>query len=278
MRRGWILLISLAFGAAPECIRPRAPATNNTTPIAEFTDLAQKAGLTATNVFGGEHTSTYILESTGTGVAIFDYDNDGWPDIFLVNGTTLEGFPAESAPTNHLYRNNHDGTFTDVTESAGLWATGWGQGVCVGDYDNDGWEDLYVTYYGKNRLYHNLGGKFEEVAEKAGVAGDGKTWGSGCAFLDYNRDGQLDLAVANYAEFDVLHPSPPGAYPTCLWKGIAVFCGPRGLPASKNILYRNLGNGRFQNVTAPSHIDRTMGHYCFSVSPFDYDDDGWADI
>ena len=278
VRRGWILLISLAFGAAPEWIRPSAPATNNTIPIAEFTDLAQKAGLTATNVFGGEHTSTYILESTGTGVAIFDYDNDGWPDIFLVNGTTLEGFPAESAPTNHLYRNNHDGTFTDVTESAGLWATGWGQGVCVGDYDNDGWEDLYVTYYGKNRLYHNLGGKFEEVAEKAGVAGDGKTWGSGCAFLDYNRDGQLDLAVANYAEFDVLHPSPPGAYPTCLWKGIAVFCGPRGLPASKNILYRNLGNGRFQNVTAPSHIDRTMGHYCFSVSPFDYDDDGWSDI
>jgi hypothetical protein len=246
--------------------------------IAEFNDIAQKAGLTASNVFGGKHSTTYILESTGTGVAIFDYDNDGWPDIFLVNGTTLEGFPAESAPTNHLYRNNRDGTFSDVTERSGLLGSGWGQGVCVGDYDNDGWEDLYVTYYGKNRLYHNIGGKFEEVAETAGVAGDGKRWGSGCAFLDYDRDGQLDLAVANYADFDLVHPTPPGKNPTCLWKGIAVFCGPRGLPASKNILYRNLGNGRFQDVTAPSHIDRTMGHYCFSVSPFDYDNDGWPDI
>jgi hypothetical protein len=241
-------------------------------------DIAEKAGLTATNVFGGKHSSTYILESTGTGVAIFDYDNDGWPDIFLVNGTTLEGFPTGSAPTNHLYHNNHDGTFTDVTKSAGLLATGWGQGVCVGDYDNDGWEDLYVTYYGKNRLYHNLGGTFEEVAEKAGVVGDGKTWGSGCAFVDYDRDGRPDLVVANYADFDLGHAAAPGKYPSCLWKGIAVFCGPRGLPASKNILYRNLGNGHFQDVTVPAHIDRTMGHYCFSVSPFDFDNDGWPDI
>ena len=255
------------------------PVSGKPAPIADFVDIAQKAGLTATNVFGGKHSSTYILESTGTGVAIFDYDNDGWPDIFLVNGTTLEGFPAGSAPTNHLYHNNHDGTFTDVTEKAGLVATGWGQGVCVGDYDNDGWEDLYVTYYGKNRLYHNRGdGTFEEVAEKAGVAGDGKTWGSGCAFLDYDRDGRLDLMVANYADFDLAHPPPPGKYPSCTWKGIAVFCGPRGLPSSKNTLYHNLGNGRFENVTVPAHIDRTMGHYCFSVSPLDFDNDGWPDI
>src|SRR5437667_9534536 len=257
---------------------PATGAQDRTTQIAEFRDVAQKAGLTAANVFGGKNTITSILESTGTGVAIFDYDNDGWPDIFFVNGTTLTGFPAESAPTNHLYHNNHDGSFTDVTASAGLSATGWGQGVCVGDYDNDGWEDLYVTYYGKNRLYHNVEGKFEEVGENAGVAGNGKTWGSGCAFLDYDRDGYLDLIVANYADFDLLHPPAPGKYPTCLWKGIAVFCGPRGLPASKNILYRNSGNGHFQDVTASSHIDRTMGHFCFSVSSFDYDDDGWPDI
>src|SRR5437867_6578907 len=138
-----------------------------------------------------------------------------------VNGTRLDGFDAKSAPTSHLYRNNHDGTFTDVTEKAGLVASGWGQGVCVGDYDNDGWDDLYVTYYGKNRLYHNRHGTFEEVADTAGVAGDGKTWGSGCAFVDYDRDGQLDLAVANYANFDLAH-APPGKYPTCLWKGFAV--------------------------------------------------------
>ena len=277
-RIGWVLFVIWQFVPASMWTRTAAPAQAGATKVAEFSDVAQKAGLTTANVFGGKNTSTYILESTGTGVAIFDYDNDGWPDIFFVNGTTLTGFPAESAPTNHLYHNNHDGTFTDVTASAGLSATDWGQGVCVGDYDNDGWEDLYVTYYGKNRLYHNVGGRFEEVGGRAGVAGNGKTWGSGCAFVDYDRDGYLDLIVANYADFDLLHPPAPGKYPTCLWKGIAVFCGPRGLPASKNILYRNSGNGHFQDVTVSSHIDRTMGHFCFSVSSFDYDDDGWPDI
>src|ERR1700694_5560936 len=163
--------------------------TGKTPPIANFTDIAEKAGLTMSNVFGGKDTKKYIIETTGTGVAIFDYDNDGWPDIFLVNGTTLEGFPPGKAPTNHLYHNNHDGTFTDVTAMAGLTATGWGQGVCVGGYDNDGWEDLYVTYYGKNRLYHNDHGVFTDVAEKAGVAGSGKAWGRGGGFVDYNRGG-----------------------------------------------------------------------------------------
>ena len=147
--------------------------------IAKFTDIAEKAGLNVTNVFGGLETKKYIIETTGTGVAIFDYDNDGWPDIFLVNGTTLEGFPKGNAPTNHLYRNNHDGTFSDVTDAAGLTANGWGQGVCVGDYDNDGWEDLYITYYGNNRLYHNQKGVFAEIGAKSGVAGSGKAWGTG---------------------------------------------------------------------------------------------------
>jgi len=126
------------------------PAPAIAQPVVNFVDVAEKSGLTFTNVFGGLTAKKYIIETTGTGVAIFDYDNDGWPDIFLVNGTTLEGFPNGKGPTNHLYRNNHDGTFTDVTAQAGLTATGWGQGVCVGDYDNDGWEDLYVTAYGKN--------------------------------------------------------------------------------------------------------------------------------
>jgi enediyne biosynthesis protein E4 len=245
---------------------------------AYFTDIAQKAGLTMMNVFGGVSSKKYIIETTGTGVAIFDYDNDGWPDIFFVNGTTLEGFPAGQGPTNHLYRNNHDGTFKDLTVQAGLVATGWGQGVCVGDYDNDGWEDLYVTYFGKNRLYHNQSGVFTEVAEKSRVAGSGKAWGTGCAFVDYDRDGLLDLAVANYVDFDLSNAPAPGERTACMWKGVPVMCGPRGLPGAKNILYHNQGQGTFEDVTTKAHIDQTNGHYAFSVSTLDFDDDGWPDI
>ncbi len=247
-------------------------------PLANFTDIAEKAGLTMTNVFGGIDSKKYIIETTGTGVAIFDYDNDGWPDIFIVNGTRLEGFPRGRGPTNHLYRNNHDGSFTDVTVKAGLAETGWGQGVCVGDYDNDGWDDLYVTYYGSNRLYHNQHGVFTEVAQAAGVAGSGKTWGTGCAFVDYDRDGKLDLMVANYVDFDLETAPAPGARASCIWKGAPVMCGPKGLAGTKNILYHNLGNGKFEDVTVKAHIDRTNGRYSFSVSTFDYDNDGWPDI
>jgi len=247
-------------------------------PIANFTDAAEKAGLTAQNIFGGINTKKYIIETTGNGVAIFDYDNDGWPDIFLVNGTRLDGFPSGQGPTNRLYRNNHDGTFTDVSAKAGLTGTGWGQGVCVGDYDNDGWEDLYVTYYGKNRLYRNDHGVFTEVAEKAGVAGSGKAWGTGCAFVDYDRDGHLDLVVANYVDFDLESAPAPGDRPTCMWKGVPVMCGPRGLTGAKNILYHNRGDGTFEDVTTKAHIDRTDGHYAFSVSTLDFDEDGWPDI
>src|SRR6266567_3867439 len=255
------------------------PQSTNGKPIAHFVDVAQKAGLSASVIFGGETTKKYIIETTGTGVAIFDYDNDGWLDIFVVNGTTLDPLPPGKAPTSHLYRNNHDGTFTDVTAKAGLTHTGWGQGVCVGDYDNDGWEDLYVTYYGKNVLYHNNGdGTFTDVSEKAKVAGNGKAWGTGCAFVDYDRDGKLDLFVANYVDFDLSTTPAPGERPSCMWKGVAVMCGPRGLPWAKNILYHNLGNGIFEDVTAKAHIDQTNGHYSFSVSTFDYDDDGWPDI
>jgi hypothetical protein len=277
----WLLASILFAGssisqtpAPPESPQKAAPSTQ----IANFNDIAEKAGLTAINVFGGVDTKKYIIETTGTGVAIFDYDNDGWPDIFIVNGTTLEGFPSTEAPTNHLYHNNHDGTFTDVTAKAGLTATGWGQGVCVGDYDNDGWEDLYVTYYGKNRLYHNDHGVFTEVAEKAGVAGSGKAWGTGCAFVDYNRDGRLDLMVANYVDFNISTTPVPGEGSSCVWKGVPVMCGPRGLPGAKNILYENRGDGTFADVTVKAHIDQTGGHYAFSVSTFDFDDDGWPDI
>jgi enediyne biosynthesis protein E4 len=258
-------------------------------PIAYFTDVAKKAGLTMINTFGGVTTKKYIIETTGTGVAIFDADNDGWPDIFIVNGTKLkdELKPAASKTarnagadaSNHLYHNNHDGTFTDITRKAGLVHTGWGQGVCVGDYDNDGWPDIFVTYYGKNVLYHNNGnGTFTDVSEKAGVSGTGKAWGTGCAFVDYDRDGHLDLMGANYVDFDLASTPAPGERVNCLWKGVPVMCGPQGLPTASNILYHNHGDGTFEDVTKKAQIDKTSGAYGFSVTTLDYDDDGWPDL
>jgi hypothetical protein len=254
------------------------PAEREQKKIAYFVDDAARAGLNAPNTFGGVDTKKFILETTGTGVAIFDYDNDGWPDIFVVNGTTLGPMPEKKQPTNHLYHNNHDGTFTDVTEKAGLAHSGWGQGVCVGDYDNDGYEDLFVTYYGKNVLYHNNGdGTFTDVTEKAHVAGNG-AWSTGCAFVDYDRDGKLDLFVATYVDFDVKTAPVPGERASCMWKGVPVMCGPRGLPWGKNMLFHNKGDGTFEAVTTKAKIDQTNGHYGFSVSTLDFDDDGWPDI
>ncbi len=268
-----------AFGTAAQSAQKNAPQGKSAPRLADFLDVAEKSGLTMANIFGGRDTKKYIIETTGTGVAVLDYDNDGWPDIFLVNGTTLEGFPAGKGPTNHLYRNNHDGTFTDVTRQAGLAdASGWGQGVCAGDYDNDGWEDLYVTYYGRNRLYHNEHGIFREVGERSGTAGSGKTWGTGCAFVDYDRDGYLDLIVANYVDFDLATAPSPGERASCVWKGVPVMCGPRGLPWAANTLYHNLGSGKFADVTKQAHIDKTSGHYSLGVTSFDYDNDGWPDI
>ena len=275
------LLVPVAFlCSAPSAQDTAAKPQATPPPLAHFTDVAQEAGLAEPITFGGVSTKKYIIETTGTGVAVFDYDNDGWPDIFIVNGTTLED---EASPgkqrTSHLYRNNHDGTFTDVTKKSGLTHTGWGQGVCVGDYDNDGWEDLFVTYYGKNVLYHNNGdGTFTDVSEKAGVAGSGSAWGNGCAFVDYDRDGHLDLLVANYVDFNLAAAPKPGDNAGCIWKGAPVMCGPRGLPAAKNILYHNRGDGTFEDVTTKAHIDKTDGHYGLSVSTLDYDNDGWPDI
>jgi hypothetical protein len=268
------VLFALLTSSLAQEAKPASPH-----PVANFIDVAEKSGITMANVFGGVDSKKYIIETTGTGVALLDYDNDGWLDIFFVNGTTLEAAKSGKGPTNHLYRNNHDGTFTDVTAKSGLAdATGWGQGVCVGDYDNDGWQDLYVTYYGKNRLYHNEKGVFKEVAQKAGIAGKSVMWASGCAFVDYDRDGKLDLMVANYVDFDLATAPAPGDRASCMWKGAPVMCGPRGLPGAKNILYHNNGDGTFADVTEKAQIEKTNGHYCFSVSTFDYDDDGWPDI
>jgi hypothetical protein len=243
-----------------------------------FVNVARESGLNVKTIFGGEHKNKYLLETTGCGVAFYDYDNDGWLDIFLVNGSRLEGFPAGQAPSSHLFKNNRDGTFTDVTAQAGLMHSGWGQGVCIGDYDNDGYEDLFVTYFGKNVLYHNNGnGTFTDVTEKAGVGGNGKRWNTGCAFVDYDRDGHLDLFVANYIDLNLATAPVPESGP-CLYKGVMVACGPPGLNGGKNILYRNNGNGTFTDVTEQAGILDANGTYGLGVLTADFDNDGWPDI
>ncbi len=243
-----------------------------------FVNVARESGLNVKTIFGGEHKNKYLLETTGCGVAFYDYDNDGWLDIFLVNGSRLEGFPAGTEPTSHLFRNNRDGTFTDVTAKAGLAHSGWGQGVCVGDYDNDGWDDLFVTYYGKNVLYHNNGdGTFTDVSQKAGVAGKGTRWNTGCAFVDYDRDGRLDLFIANYIDLDLATAPVPESGP-CLYKSVMVACGPPGLQGGKNILYHNNGDGSFSDVSEAAGIFRANGTYGLGVLTADFDNDGWPDI
>ena len=242
-----------------------------------FEDIAARAGLTRPTVFGGRFENKYILETTGCGVAFLDYDNDGWQDIFLVNGKTLEETESP-APSNRLLRNNRDGTFTDVTEKAGLVRTGWGQGVCIGDYDNDGFDDLFVTYWGHNVLYHNNGdGTFTDVTKEAGLFSERVRWGSGCAFLDYDRDGFLDLFVANYVEFDLKSAPPPGSS-GCTYRGLPVNCGPRGLPKAKSSLYRNNGDGTFTDVTVSSGIAKAPASYGLGVLVADFNNDSLPDI
>ena len=254
------------------------PGPQSNDPGVSFLNVARESGLNVKTIFGGEHKNKYLLETTGCGVAFYDYDNDGWLDIFLVNGTRLEGFPAGVEPTSHLFRNNRDGTFTDVTAKAGVGHSGWGQGVCIGDYDNDGWEDLFVTYYGKNVLYHNNGdGTFTDVSQKAGVAGKGTRWNTGCAFVDYDRDGHLDLFVANYIDMDLATAPVPESGP-CLYKGVLVACGPPGLQGGKNILYHNNGDGTFADVSEVAGIFRANGTYGLGVLTADFDNDGWPDI
>jgi hypothetical protein len=245
------------------------------TPEIRFVDVAAKAGLTASNTFGGKERKDYLLETTGTGAAIFDSDGDGANDIFLANGTV---FGKAGATPSQLYRNDGHGRFQEVGRDAGFTRTGWAQGVCAGDYDNDGRPDLLVTYYGSNALYRNLGGKFADVTAKSGLPVSGTRWGSGCAFVDYDRDGLLDLFVANYVDLDLSKTPKPGENGNCEWKGLMVACGPRGLPTGKNALYRNNGDGTFTDVSEKAGILAPGGRYGLGVVAADFDNDGWPDI
>jgi hypothetical protein len=242
-----------------------------------YIDAAAVSGLTTPNTYGGKLKKDYILETTGNGAAIFDYNGDGWNDIFIANGTTLDG--AAGITHSHLYRNDGTGLFTEVSEKAGLTRKGWAQGACIGDYDNDGYPDLFVTYYGHNTLYRNLGnGKFADVTEKGGLPLDGIRWGSGCTFVDYDRDGKLDIFVSNYVDLDLSKTPKPGERPNCFWKGAPVMCGPQGLPQSHNALYHNNGDGTFTDASAKAGILKPGGRYGLGVVAADFDNDGWPDL
>jgi enediyne biosynthesis protein E4 len=268
----------LAQGVSTHTVKPVArPALSGRPFYAHFVDVASAAGLHAPVIYGGVDSKKYILEATGCGCAFLDYDNDGWMDIFLLSGTRLTGDPPGA--TNRLYKNNRDGTFTDVTEKAGLTATGWASGVCIGDYNNDGFEDIFCTYFGQNRLYHNNGdGTFTDVTKSAGLWNDQPRWGAGCSFLDYNRDGNLDLFVSNYVRFSFEHAPVPGENVNCNWKGVPVECGPRGLPTGRHSLYRNNGDGTFTDVSRQAGIATATECYGMTVVAADLDEDGWTDI
>jgi enediyne biosynthesis protein E4 len=247
-----------------------------------FIDATKEAGLDKFHHRSGTPGKATILETMGSGVALLDYDNDGWLDIFLLNGSSIAALQGkESLPRAMLLHNNHDGTFTDVTEKAGVANERWGFGVAVGDYDNDGWPDIYVANYGKNRLYrNNRDGTFTDVAERAGVALGG--WSTGPTWGDYDRDGRLDLFVPGYVKFDQDNPpiAGQGRIPAnfCQFRGIAVMCGPRGLPGEHDHLFHNNGDGTFTDVSLKAGVSDPDGYYGLASVFVDVDDDGWVDL
>jgi enediyne biosynthesis protein E4 len=296
-RRGFLRLLGGSIGLAavsdrPAVARTQTPASG-TGPI--FTDITEAAGLSrALNVSGSPDRKEFILEEMGCGVALFDYDNDGWLDIFLVNGSSFEPAVRDAKPRSYLFHNNGDGTFTDVSDKAGLTRSGWGQACCVGDYDNDGFDDLFVTYWGQHVLYRNNGdGTFTDVTEAAGLTQVPGRWGAGCCFLDYDRNGHLDLFVASYINFDPAKAPRPGDGPYCRYNEIPVPCGPLGYAGGTNALYRNRGDGTFADVSEASGIAtprgpasmvfvgsnwRPTGSYGMGAASADFDNDGWPDI
>lgn len=274
---GAIALACFAQGIASRGVKPLPRAKFSGRPWnAKFTDIAREAGLTAPSIYGANEKVDYIVETSSGGIGFIDYDGDGWMDIFTVSGTRFDAAPATA--TNHLYRNNRNGTFSDVTEKAGLLRTGWGSGVTIGDYNGDGRPDIFVTYWGQNVLYRNRGdGTFEDVTERVGLSSKDRRWGAGATFIDYDRDGDLDLFVSNYIDFDTAKVPKPGTNSNCTWKGMAVACGPRGLPTPRHYLYRN-DNGKFVDVSASSGIGAAKGSYGMTAIAADLDDDGWPDI
>ena len=260
----------------------RAPAMPRPKPSgrpfhARFVDVARQAGLRAPVIYGGLDETKYIVETTGCGCAFIDYDNDGWMDIFILSGTRLDGAPAGA--TNRLYKNNRDGTFTDVTEKAGLHSVGWACGVCIGDYNNDGFDDIFCARFGQNLLYRNNGdGTFTDVTKAAGLLSDEQHWGAGCSFVDYDRDGHLDIFVSNYVDFSFERAPVPGQNSSCMWLGVPVACGPRGLPTARHWLYRNNGDGTFTDVSKQAGIAQAASSYGLTVVAADFDEDGWPDI
>ena len=288
--RGLSLLPLCLAALLPGTLRAQGVASPNAQPVkarqasglpwhAGFSDVAKEMGLDLEFTYGGTDAKRYIIESNGSGVAFFDYDGDSSLDAFLVNGSRLEGFPDGDAPSNRLYRNGGEDGFQDTTASSGLGRSGWGSAVCAGDFDNSGSTDLFVAYWGSDALFRNNGdGTFSEIASTAGVAGSQKQWSSGCTFVDYDRDGLLDLLVTQYQQFDIETAPPPGETSNCEWKGMPVYCGPRGLPFGNVTLYRNLGDGRFEDVSESAGVRDVRDYYAFTAAAADFDGDGWQDI
>jgi hypothetical protein len=244
-----------------------------------FLDVAGKSGLAAFRETCGGPVKDYLIETLGSGVALFDYNNDGLVDVFLVNGSSLEILSNPNLPqsSSRLFRNNGDGTFTDVTKESGLINQGWGVGVTVGDYDNDSYRDVFITNFGTNALFHNNGnGTFTNVTKEAGL--EGGNWSTGCAWGDYDRDGRLDLYVARYADFEVGQMPKPGTNTYCNYRGTPVACGPRGLPGLPDLFYHNEGNGKFREVSEETGVKDTVRGYGLGVVWSDFDNDGWPDI